>query len=72
MTKSVRMMNSSTKALDELLQIGKPTGDLKGLGFNHQSIKKDDKIKFVPAALNSETKMSRYPSRHHGKQQKKA
>ena len=72
MTKSVRMMNSSSKVLDELLEIGKPAGDQTGLGFNHQSIRKDSKIKFVPAALNSEPKMSRHPSRHHGKQQKKA
>lgn len=35
MTKYVRMLNNVSDMLEEVIQVGKGSGTLKGVGFNH-------------------------------------
>ena len=36
MYKSVRLLNNGSDQLDEILQVGRVTGDKSGLGFNEK------------------------------------
>lgn len=38
MTKTIRMLNKGSNMLDNILQIGKETRDLGGIGFKNQSL----------------------------------
>ena len=52
MTKSIRMLNKSSDVLDEILQVGKNSGDVHGLGFNNQVVNyKQFGVKFVPQRM---------------------
>lgn len=71
MTKSVRMLNNGSDMLDEILQVDKGSGNLKGVGFDYQSLKKqggtsmtrfvspESKIEFVMS-----DQMSQHPVQH--------
>ena len=72
MTKSVRMLNSSSDVLDEILQIGKNAGDVKGLGYDNQVVMKKGKMpamKFVQPKRKQEQKMSGQMSQHQKRHQ---
>jgi hypothetical protein len=63
MTKFVRMLNYGSNVLDEILQVGKSSGNMKGIGFDYGSLNKEIKIptkRFVPpkkkTTLNQGTK----------------
>jgi len=50
MTKFVRMLNNGSNVLDEILQVGKTYGNMKGIGFDYRTVNKESKIpikKFV-------------------------
>ena len=50
-TKCIRMLNNESDMLDEILQVGKEAGNLKGIGFNYQYQNKQGKnsvTKFIP------------------------
>jgi len=67
MTNSVRMLNNDSNMLDEILQVGKGSGNLKGIGFNYQSLKKQGTTsvtKFVLTESKFEFAMSDQMSRH--------
>lgn len=44
--KSVRMLNNGTNIMDKVLQMGRTTGDMRGLGFNENKIPFTDSSKF--------------------------
>lgn len=59
MTKYVRMLNNEFDLLDEILQAGKWTVNLKGIGFDYQSLKgKTHVIKFILPKRKYESMMS--------------
>ena len=70
-TKFIRMLNNWSDMLDEILQVGKRTGNLKGIWFNYQSLNKLGKTpvtKFIPSKKEYELtmldQMLQHPSRH--------
>jgi hypothetical protein len=71
MTKSVRMLNNSSNVLDEILQVGKTSGNMKGIGFDYGTMNKEIKNptkKFVPPKKKTEfvmlDQMPQHPVRH--------
>jgi len=44
MTKFVRMLNNGSNVLDEILQVGKTSGNMKGIGFDYDTVNKEIKI----------------------------
>lgn len=50
MTKSVRMLNSSSNLLDKILQIVKKVGNNKGIGYTHRGKAKNKlaEVNFIP------------------------
>ncbi|XP_050895373.1 uncharacterized protein LOC127101991 [Lathyrus oleraceus] len=49
MTKLIRMLNNGSGMLDEILQVGKGVGNLKGIGFDYQSLKGKNLVtKLIP------------------------
>ncbi|KAK2436489.1 hypothetical protein QL285_021481 [Trifolium repens] len=69
-TKTVRMLNKGSDILDELLEVGKMTRDIGGLGFDHCSKKevKSAPEKMIPPMKKSQyqmsNNMSQYPVQH--------
>jgi hypothetical protein len=70
-TKYVIMFNIGSNMLDEILQVGKSFGNLKGIGFGYQTLKKQSGVsmtKFVPPKRTDEFVMSnqmlQHPIRH--------
>ena len=60
MTKYVRMLNNGSHMLDEILQVGNGSRNLKGVGFVYQSLKKQGETfmtKFVPPESKTEFAM---------------
>jgi len=60
MTKSVRMLNNGSNVLDERLQVGKSSGNMKGIGFDYETVNKEIKIstkKYVPPKRKAELVM---------------
>jgi len=49
MTKYVWMLNNGSNALDEIQQVGKSCGNLKGIGFNYGTVNKEIKIPCISA-----------------------
>jgi hypothetical protein len=49
MTKSVKMLNTGTDMLDEILKVGKHASDSSGVGFKNKHHSKNTNTKFVPA-----------------------
>ncbi|XP_057443220.1 uncharacterized protein LOC130735138 [Lotus japonicus] len=67
MIKSVRMLNNGTDMFNLMLESGKTTKDLKGLGYEIDSTNNDFKKtthQFVPAERKSEFHMSNQLSQH--------
>ncbi|XP_057432974.1 uncharacterized protein LOC130725802 [Lotus japonicus] len=67
MIKSVRMLNNGTDMFDLMLESGKTTKDLKGLGYENDSTTNDFKKtthEFVPAERKSEFHMFNQLSQH--------
>jgi hypothetical protein len=67
-TKGIKMMNSSTSLLDEILTLGKASGDSTGIGFHEgSSIKRRGTITkhFVPAKGQANRGTKRYNWRCH-------
>ncbi len=71
MTKFVRMLNNGSNVLDEILQVGKSSGNMKGIGFDYGIVNKEIKIstkKFVSPEKKTEfvmlDHMSQHPVRH--------
>lgn len=63
MTKVVRMLNKGSNVLDEVLQVGKVAGGLRGIGFNYQSLDKQGErfmTKFVLPKREPESVMSKH------------
>jgi len=61
MTKSIRILNNGSDMLDEILQVGKGAGNLKGINFNFKSLNKQGKTlvtKFIPSERKYELTMS--------------
>lgn len=65
------MLNNGSKALDEILEVGNMSNDVKGIGFDYNSMSKEAKFptkKFSP--LKKKTKvlildhMSQHPAQH--------
>jgi hypothetical protein len=57
MTKYVRMLNNGSNVLAEILQVGKTFGNMKGIGFDYDTVNKEIKIlikKFVPFEKKTE------------------
>jgi len=57
MTKSVRMLNNGSNVLDKILQVGKTSRNMKGIGFDYETVNKEIKIstkKFVSPEKNIE------------------
>jgi hypothetical protein len=52
MTKSVKMLNTGTNMLDEILMVGKHAGDSTGIGYEHYQ-NEDSETKFVSAEKKS-------------------
>ncbi|KAK2359745.1 hypothetical protein QL285_085090 [Trifolium repens] len=71
MTKSIRMLNNGSNVLDEILQAGKTSGNMKGIGFDNGTMNNEIKIptkKFVSPVKKTEfimlDHMSQHPTRH--------
>ena len=71
MTKFVRMLNNGSNVLDEILQVGKSSGNMKGIVFDYGTVNKEIKIptkKFVPPKKKTEfvmlDQMPQHPIRH--------
>ena len=74
MTKYVRMLNNCSDMLNEILQIGKGSGNLTGVGFNYQFLNKQGRVlkaKFVSPESKIEFVMSNQMSQHHVRLKKK-
>lgn len=70
MTKSVRMLNNGSDMLDEILQVGKGAGNLKGIGFDYQSLKGKSLVtKKNPPERKYEPMMSHQMLQHPAKHQ---
>lgn len=72
MTKFVRMLNNGSDVLDEVLQVGKVARDLRGIGFNYQSLNKQGETlvtNFIPPKRKLEPMMSNQLSQHHARHQ---
>jgi len=67
LTKTIRMFNSGSKTIDEILLVGKKAGNVQGIGFNHKNLNKQGKTqvtKFIPSKTNCDITMSDNLSRH--------
>jgi len=67
MTKHVRMLNNGYNVLDEILQVGKTSGNMKGIGFDYGTMNKEIKIptkKFVSPEKKTEFVMLDHMSQH--------
>jgi hypothetical protein len=71
LTKSVRMLNNGSNVLDEILQVGKSSENMKGIGFDYGTVNKEIKIpikNFVPPKKKTEfvmlDHMPQHPVRH--------
>lgn len=67
MTKSVRMLNSSSDVLDEILQTGKNVGNVQGLGYDNLVMMNKGKwsvMKFVQPKRKQEQHMSNQMFQH--------
>lgn len=67
MTKYIRMLNNGSDVLDEVLQVGKVVGDLKGIGFNHQPLNKQGETpvtNYFPPKRKLEHMMSNHLSQN--------
>lgn len=42
MKKFARMLNNASKALNEILKVGKMSNDVKGIGLDYNSMKKSN------------------------------
>ena len=60
MSKSVRMINSGSDTLDQILQEGRVTGDMIGLGFNETK-----ELLSNLTQIQTKRKMSNQMSQHH-------
>lgn len=61
MNKFVRMLNSSSNVLDEILQTGKNARNVQGLGYDNQGVMNKGKgyvMNFVPPKRQQEPHMS--------------
>ena len=61
MTKSIRILTNGSDMLDEILQVGKRAGNLKGINFNFKYLNKQGKTpvtKFIPSERKYELTMS--------------
>jgi len=65
------MLNNSSNVLDDILQVGKTSGNMKGIGFDYDTVNKEIKIptkKFVSPEKKTEfvmlDHMSQHPVRH--------
>ncbi|GAA0154676.1 transmembrane signal receptor [Lithospermum erythrorhizon] len=76
MTKGIRMMNSSTNILDEILETGIRGKDTAGIGasflsYKNHATKKNEQVKFVPAmgktSLNQGEKKKKWKCHNCGK-----
>ncbi|KAK2402989.1 gag-protease polyprotein [Trifolium repens] len=65
-TKTLRMLNKGSDTLDELLEVGKMTRDMGGLGFDRCSKKevKSAPEKMIPPMKKSQYQMSNHMSQH--------
>lgn len=73
MTKSVRMINSSSDVLDEILQTGKNVGNVQGLGYDYQGGMNKGKahaMNFFPPKGQLKQHMSNQMSQHQQRCQK--
>lgn len=74
MTKIIRMLNSGSHKLDEILQLGKNARNVQGIGFNYKHLNKQGKThvtKFVPSKTKYDSTMLDNMSRHSEKYNKK-
>lgn len=68
MTKSVRMLNNGSDLLYEILKVGKMSKNMKGVGFDYNSMNKGVKIpnkKFVSPKKKTDFFMKDHISQHH-------
>ncbi|PNX91973.1 gag-protease polyprotein [Trifolium pratense] len=77
MSKQVRMLNSGTDTLEEILEVGQKPGNPKGIGFNYDSMNKKSQssvTKFVSSKEKYDPTMSEqmlpHPKRHQGTKSK--
>ena len=54
------MLNSGSETLDKILQSGRVTGDMSGMGYNGTN-----KSSIEPAQIQAESKMSNQMFTHH-------
>lgn len=67
LTKAIRMLNNGSNMLDKILQFRKGSGNLKGVDFNYQPLKKQggtSVTKFIPLESKSEFAISNKLSQH--------
>lgn len=72
MTKSVIMLNKGSNMLDEVLQIGKAVGDIRGIGFKNKSLHSQGEssmTNFVLPGKESKSVMSKPLSQHNANYQ---
>ena len=70
MTKTMRMLNNGSDMFDEILQVGKRVGDLKGIWFVNQPLKRDSRVaKPIPKRRVQEPMMSEQMFQHRGRHQ---
>jgi hypothetical protein len=72
-TKTIKMLNSGSDTLDEILLVGKNVGNAQGIGFNYKLLNKQGKThvtKCVPAKTKYDSTMSNNVSRHSGEDRK--
>ena len=68
MTRYVKILNKGSNMLDEVLQIGKADGDLRGIDFKNQTLHSQGEssmINFVLPGEESKLVMSKTLSQHH-------
>ncbi|XP_050920063.1 uncharacterized protein LOC127137667 [Lathyrus oleraceus] len=64
---AIIMMNKGSNVLDEVLQVGKVVGDLRGIDFNYQNLEKEEEssiTKFVLPKREPELVMSKHLTQH--------
>jgi hypothetical protein len=66
MTKYVKMLKKGSDILDETLEVGKRPGDMKGIWFDNNIIKKNKSVpkKKVPPKKKTQEQMSDHMSQH--------
>ena len=65
--KSLKMLNNGSDTLDEILQVGRVTGDKSGLWFNEKKKHISEEPSSNSTRAKSKPKMSNQMSEHHGK-----